>query len=223
MAGHKGDPFAKNTQHDVAPDGDPKPPHALLAHDRPRRAGPRGDAAHQEARQRRDHGYDLHRRAARRGAPRRSTWTARRRRRSTTRRWRRGPARRSTSSSPSRRTTARTRCAPFCTRCRRRASGPPERVKKLLRKACKEGDPEANNPAQGVSALMLAARGNAGRRAAAARAQGGHRRAHAQGRHRAVDCGGGGYEELATNFLNRAPTRTRSSRAAAAGRARGRR
>ena len=37
----------------------------------------------------------------------------------------------------------------------------PERVKKLLRKACKEGDPEANNPAQGVSALMLAARGNA--------------------------------------------------------------
>ena len=36
----------------------------------------------------------------------------------------------------------------------------PERVKKLLRKACKEGDPEANNPAQGVSA-MLAARGNA--------------------------------------------------------------
>ena len=68
----------------------------------------------------------------------------------------------------------------------------PERVKKLLRKACKEGDPEANNPAQGVSALMLGgARQRGGCRAAAARAQGGHRRAHAQGRHRAVDRGGG--------------------------------
>ena len=48
----------EHVEHDLVPDGDPQPPHALLAHDRPRRAGPRGDAAHQEARQRRDHGFE---------------------------------------------------------------------------------------------------------------------------------------------------------------------